>query len=33
MSTRPWRHMGEWSYSSTHINLGTRRRLVISFMP
>jgi hypothetical protein len=32
-STMPWRHMGEWRYSSTILDLGTRWRWVVSFMP
>jgi hypothetical protein len=31
-STTPWRHMGEWRYSSTILALGTRWRWVVSFM-
>jgi hypothetical protein len=29
----PWRHMGEWRYSSTFLDLGTRWRWVVSFTP
>jgi hypothetical protein len=29
----PWRHMGEWRYSSTILDLGTRWRWAISFTP
>jgi hypothetical protein len=29
----PWRHMGEWRYSSIILDLGTRWRWGISFMP
>jgi hypothetical protein len=31
ISTIPWRHMGEWRYSSTFLDLGTRWRWVVSF--
>jgi hypothetical protein len=24
LSTMPWRHMGEWKYKSTFLDLGTR---------
>jgi hypothetical protein len=29
----PWRHMGDWRYSSTILNLGNRWRWVVSFTP
>jgi hypothetical protein len=29
----PWRHIGEWRYSSTIPDLGTRWRWVVSVMP
>jgi hypothetical protein len=29
----PWRHMGEWRYSSISLDLGNRRRWVVSFTP
>jgi hypothetical protein len=29
----PWRHMGEWRYSSTILDIGTRWRWVVSFTP
>jgi hypothetical protein len=29
----PWRHMGEWRYSSTILDPGTRWRWVVKFMP
>jgi hypothetical protein len=29
----PWRHMGEWMYSSTILDLGTTRTWVVSFTP
>jgi hypothetical protein len=29
----PWRHMGEWGYSSTFLHLGTSWRWVVSFTP
>jgi hypothetical protein len=29
----PWRHMGEWRYSSTILDLGTRWMCVASFKP
>jgi hypothetical protein len=28
----PWKHMGEWRYSSTLLDLGTRCRWVVSFI-
>jgi hypothetical protein len=28
-----WRHVGEWRYSSTFLNLSTRWRWVVSFTP
>jgi hypothetical protein len=31
LSTMPWRHMGEWRYSSTLLGLGTRYRSVVTF--
>jgi hypothetical protein len=31
LSTMPWWHMGELSYSSTFVDLGTRWRWVVSF--
>jgi hypothetical protein len=31
LSTTPCRHMGEWRYSSTILDLGTRWRRVVSF--
>jgi hypothetical protein len=31
--TTPWRHMMEWNHSSTILDLGTRRRWVVSFRP
>jgi hypothetical protein len=35
LSTIPWRyiHMGDWRYSSTILDLGTRRTWVVSFTP
>jgi hypothetical protein len=33
LSTVPWKHMGEWRYSSISLDLGTRRKYVVSFMP
>jgi hypothetical protein len=33
LSTMPWRHMGEWRYSSTFLDLGTRWRWVVRFTP
>jgi hypothetical protein len=33
LSTTPWRRMGEWRYSCTILDLGTRSRWVDSFMP
>jgi hypothetical protein len=32
-STMPWRHIREWRYSLTILNLGTRWRWVVSFKP
>jgi hypothetical protein len=32
LSIMPWGHMGDWRYSSTILNLGTRWRWVVSFM-
>jgi hypothetical protein len=29
----PWRHMGKWRYSSTILDLGTRWRRVLRFIP
>jgi hypothetical protein len=29
----PWRHVGEWRYSSTFLDLGTRCRWVVSLHP
>jgi hypothetical protein len=29
----PWKHMGEWRYSSTILDLGTRGRWVVNFTP
>jgi hypothetical protein len=31
LSIKPWRRMGEWRYSFTILDLGTRRRWVVSF--
>jgi hypothetical protein len=31
LSTLPWRHMGEWRYRSTFLDLGARWRWVVSF--
>jgi hypothetical protein len=31
--TRPWRHMVEWRYSSTILDLGTKWGYVVSFSP
>jgi hypothetical protein len=33
LSTMPWKHMGEWRYSSTFLDLDTRWRWVVSFRP
>jgi hypothetical protein len=33
LSITPWRHMGEWRYCSTILDLGTRWRWVVSFTP
>jgi hypothetical protein len=33
LSTMPWRHIGEWRYSSTIPELGTRWRWVVSYTP
>jgi hypothetical protein len=33
LSTMPWRYMGEWRYSSTFLDFGTRWRCVVSFTP
>jgi hypothetical protein len=33
LSTVPWRHMGEWRYSSIILNLGTKWGWVLSFTP
>jgi hypothetical protein len=33
LSTMPWRHMGEWRYSSTTVDLGASCRWVFSFAP
>jgi hypothetical protein len=30
LSTMPWRHMGEWRYSSTILDLGTRWKWVVA---
>jgi hypothetical protein len=33
LSNMPWRRMGEWRYSATIIDLGTRWRWVVRFRP
>jgi hypothetical protein len=33
LSAMPWKPMSEWRYSSIILDLGTRRRWVVSFMP
>jgi hypothetical protein len=33
LSTVPWRHMGEWRYSSTILDLGVRWRWMVSSTP
>jgi hypothetical protein len=33
LSTTPWRRVGEWRYNFNILNLGTRRRWVVSFTP
>jgi hypothetical protein len=33
LSLMPWTHMGEWRYSSTFLDLGTRWRWMVSFTP
>jgi hypothetical protein len=31
--SKPWRHMGEWSYKPMHLNLGTTWWWTVSFTP
>jgi hypothetical protein len=33
LSTTPWKHMGEWRYSSISLQLGNRWWWVVSFTP
>jgi hypothetical protein len=33
LSTMPWKHMGEWRYSSSIPDLGARQRWVVNFTP
>jgi hypothetical protein len=33
MPNMPWRRMGEWRYSSTTLDLSTRWRWLVSFLP
>jgi hypothetical protein len=33
LSTVPWKHIGEWRYSSIYLDAGTRWRSVVRFKP